>query len=345
MNVTLRQLRAFVAVAQHGQFALAADRLHVTPSALSMLIRQLEEQTSARLFDRHTRLVRLTEIGAEFLPVARKVLADLESALSQSRELSALRRGRVSLATSTVLAATLLPEAIRRFGAIWPGITVVLRDVVEQDIKRLVRAGDVDIGIGTALHADADIEEETLLSDRLVALLPHDHPLAARREVTWRELATQPMIALGDGSPLRALATQALDAAGAAVKPAHEVGFSSTVISMVAAGLGVAALPVNARQLTPKVRIAVRPLVRPVVPRRVCLFRPRDRGLSPAAEAFRQFLHAEMHADLRDAASGRSAEASRAEHRGSPHRPTQANVTSTQTARAKARRRRTAGIQ
>lgn len=290
MNVTLRQLQAFVAVAQHGQFALAANRLHVTPSALSMLIRQLEEQTGARLFDRHTRLVRLTEIGAEFLPVARKVLADLDSALSQSRELSALRRGRVSLATSTVLAATVMPEAIRRFGARWPGITVVLRDVVEQDIKRLLRAGDVDIGVGTALHADADVDEETLLSDRLVALLPHDHALASRREISWRELAAQPLIALAQGSPLRALADQALATADAAAQPAYEVGFSSTVISMVAAGLGVAALPVNARHLTPKVRIAVRPLVRPVVPRRVCLFKPRDRGLSPAAEAFRTFL-------------------------------------------------------
>jgi LysR family carnitine catabolism transcriptional activator len=301
MNVTLRQLQAFVAVAQHGQFALAADRLHVTPSALSMLIRQLEEQTGARLFDRHTRLVRLTEIGAEFLPVARKVLADLDSALSQSRELTALRRGRVSLATSTVLAATVMPEAIRRFGASWPGITVVLRDVVEQDIKRLLRAGDVDIGVGTALHADADVDEETLLSDRLVALLPHDHTLASRREISWRELAAQPLIALAQGSPLRALADQALAAADATAQPAYEVGFSSTVISMVAAGLGVAALPVNARQLTPKVRIAVRPLVRPVVPRRVCLFKPRDRGLSPAAEAFRTFLREH----LRGAARGR----------------------------------------
>lgn len=301
MNVTLRQLQAFVAVAQHGQFALAANRLHVTPSALSMLIRQLEEQTGARLFDRHTRLVRLTEIGAEFLPVARKVLADLDSALSQSRELTALRRGRVSLATSTVLAATVMPEAIRRFGASWPGITVVLRDVVEQDIKRLLRAGDVDIGVGTALHADADVDEETLLSDRLVALLPHDHTLASRREISWRELAAQPLIALAQGSPLRALADQALAAADATAQPAYEVGFSSTVISMVAAGLGVAALPVNARQLTPKVRIAVRPLVRPVVPRRVCLFKPRDRGLSPAAEAFRTFLREH----LRGAARGR----------------------------------------
>ena len=183
-----------------------------------------------------------------------------------------------------------MPEAIRRFGASWPGITVVLRDVVEQDIKRLLRAGDVDIGVGTALHADADIDEETLLSDRLVALLPHDHALASRREVSWRELAAQPLIALAQGSPLRALADQALATADAAAQPAYEVGFSSTVISMVAAGLGVAALPVNARQLTPRVRIAVRPLVRPVVPRRVCLFKPRDRGLSPAAESFRTFL-------------------------------------------------------
>ncbi len=290
MNVTLRQIRAFVAVAQHGQFAAAADRLHVTPSALSMLIRQLEEQTGARLFDRHTRLVRLTEMGAEFLPIARKVLADLESALSQSRDRSALRRGRVSIATSTVLAATLMPWVMRRFCGALPGISVVLRDVVEQDIKRVVRTGDVDLGVGTALDAEADLEEEPLLDDRLVALLPHDHALAGKRSVSWRELAAQPLIVLGSGSPLRALVERAFASIDVAVTPTYEVSFSSTVISMVAAGLGVGALPVNARQVTPKVRIAVRPLVRPIVPRRVCLFKPRDRGLSPAADAFRRLL-------------------------------------------------------
>jgi LysR family transcriptional regulator, carnitine catabolism transcriptional activator len=288
MNITFRQIRAFVAVAQHGRFSIGASRLHVTPSALSMLIRQLEGQIGARLFDRHTRMVRLTELGAEFLPVARKVLADLESALAQSRDRSMLRRGRVSIATSTVLAATLMPWVISGFSAGRPGITVVLRDVVEQEIKRLVRAGEVDLGVGTSLDpdAEAELEEVLLLEDRLVALLPADHALAQKRSVSWRELAAQPLIVLGSGSPLRALVERAFRSNGIAVMPAYEVSFSSTVISMVAAGMGVAALPVNARQVTPKVRVAVRPLVRPVVPRRVSLFKRRDSGLSPAAEAF-----------------------------------------------------------
>jgi LysR family carnitine catabolism transcriptional activator len=288
MNITFRQIRAFVAVAQHGRFSIGASRLHVTPSALSMLIRQLEGQIGARLFDRHTRMVRLTELGAEFLPVARKVLADLESALAQSRDRSMLRRGRVSIATSTVLAATLMPWVISRFSAGRPGITVVLRDVVEQEIKRLVRAGEVDLGVGTSLDpdAEAELEEVPLLEDRLVALLPADHALAQKRSVSWRELAAQPLIVLASGSPLRALVERAFSSNGIAVMPAYEVSFSSTVISMVAAGMGVAALPVNARQVSPKVRVAVRPLVRPVVPRRVSLFKRRDSGLSPAAEAF-----------------------------------------------------------
>ena len=288
MNITLRQIRAFVAVAQHSQFSVAASRLHVTASALSMLIRQLEEQIGARLFDRHTRLVRLTEIGAELLPVASKVLADLESALSHSRDRSTLRRGRVSIATSTVLAATLMPWVIRSFSAARPGITVVLRDVVEQEIKRLLRAGEVDLGVGTSLDpdAEAELEEVPLLEDRLVALLPPDHPFVQKRSVSWRELAAQPLIVLGTGSPLRTLVERAFASNEIEVTPAYEVSFSSTVISMVATGMGVSALPVNARQVTPRVRVAVRPLVRPVVPRRVCLFKRRDSGLSPAAEAF-----------------------------------------------------------
>lgn len=289
MNITLRQIRAFVAVAEQGRFAGAAGRLNVTPSALSMLIRQLEQQIGARLFDRHTRLVRLTELGADLLPVARKTLADLEAALASTREKSELRRGRVSIATSTVLAATLMPWAMRKFLAAHPGVSVVLKDVVEQEIRQRVRVGEVDLGIGTALEPDAEIDEVPLLEDRLVAVLPPDHPLAAKRAVAWRELADQPLIVLGSGSPLRRLVEQVLATDGHALAPAHEVGFSSTAISMVAVGLGVAALPINARQVM-RVRVAVRPLVRPAVTRRVCLFKRHDSGLSPAAAAFHQFM-------------------------------------------------------
>lgn len=290
MNVTLRQIRAFAAVARLGRFSLAAQHLHVTQSALSMLIRQLERELGLRLFDRHTRMVRLTEAGAEFLPVAEKTLGDLESAVAQSRSLATLRRGRVSVATSTVLAGTLLPWAVREFAARHPGIRCVVKDCAEEEIRRRVRVGDVDFGIGTALDADPEVTEVPLIQDRLVALVGAKHPLADRREISWRELAAHPLIVLGSGSPLRAMVDRALADANVRVEPAYEVSFSSTVISMVAAGLGVAALPVNARQVSPKVTVHARPLIRPTVPRRVCLFMRREVAPTPAAAAFQEFL-------------------------------------------------------
>ena len=290
MNVTLRQLQAFVAVAQHGRFGLAADRLHVTQSALSMLIRELESQLGLRLFDRHTRMVRLTEAGAELLPVAAKTIGDLETAVAASRELATLKRGRVSIATSTVLAATLMPWVLRNFAQAHPGIRCVVRDVAEQEIRHRVRVGDVDLGIGTALDADPEIDEVSLITDRMTMLCADRHPLAERRQVSWRELAGHPLIVLGSGSPLRALVDRALDEAGVRVEPAYEVSFSSTVISMVAAGLGVAALPINARQVSSRVKVHARPLVRPTVARRVCAFVRHESSPTPAAAAFRAFL-------------------------------------------------------
>jgi DNA-binding transcriptional LysR family regulator len=290
MNVTLRQIRAFAAVARLGRFGRAAEQLHVTQSALSMLIRQLEAELGLRLFDRHTRMLRLTDAGAEFLPVAEKTLADLAHAVAASREASALRRGRVSVATSTVLAATLLPWAARKFAAQHPGIAFALRDVAEQEIRARVKAGDVDLGVGTTIEPDPDVDEVPLFEDSLTAVVGERHPLAERSTITWRELGEHPLIVLGRGSPIRALQDQALAAAGIAAAPAFEVSFSSTAISMVACGLGVAALPVNARQVSSRVKVQVRPLVRPALTRRVAIFRRRELSLSPAAAAFEVFL-------------------------------------------------------
>ncbi len=290
MNITLRQLEAFVAVQRYGRFRLAAEHLHVTQSALSMLVRDLEAQLGLRLLDRHTRMVRLTEAGADFLPVAQKALADLETALARSRDAATLRRGRVSIAASTVLGNTLLPWAIHAFAARNPGIRCVLKDCAEEEIRHRVRVGDVDFGVGTALDPDPELAELPLLEDRLIAIVGPGHPLGAKRSITWRELTAHPLIVLNAESPLRKLVDRTLVEAGIAVEPAYEASFSSTVISMVAAGLGVAALPVNARQVSARVKVHARWLVRPVVPRRVCLFTRRDATETPAATAFRDFL-------------------------------------------------------
>ncbi|HUK64015.1 MAG TPA: LysR substrate-binding domain-containing protein, partial [Dongiaceae bacterium] len=196
----------------------------------------------------------------------------------------------VSVATSTVLAATLLPWVAGKFAALHPGIRFVLKDVAEQEIRARVKAGDVDLGIGTTLEADPETTEVPLLEDSLTAVCGERHPLAERGAVTWRELAEHPLILLGRGSPLRALQDQAVASVGGRVEPAFEVSFSSTAISMVAAGLGVAPLPVNARQVSPRVKVQVRSLVRPTVTRVVAVFQRRDVTLSPAAQAFQQFV-------------------------------------------------------
>ncbi len=292
MNITLRQIRAFVATATHGRFVLAARHLHVTQSALSMLVRDLEAEMGVRLFDRHTRMVRLTGAGEEFLPVARKTLADLENAVGQSRASAALKRGRVSVASSTVLGATLLPWAISRFCARHPGIVVILRDVAEEEVRPLVRQRAVDLGVGTALDPDPELDEQPLFEDRLTLLCPRDHPLAGRRAATWKGLAAYPLIVLHAGSPLRTMIDRTFAQAGIVVTPAFEVEFSSTAISMVAAGLGVAPLPLNAREVSPRVRVKAVALEQPVVPRRVAVFTRADTRAPAAAQAFIGFVQA-----------------------------------------------------
>src|ERR1700754_574359 len=172
MNITLRQIRAFLAVADTGAFARAAERMHVSPSALSTLAKELEEQIGLRLFYRSTRVVQLTEAGAEFRPLARKALDDLEAAVAGSRALAEVKRGRVTVAASIVIAATLLPWVIQSFRQRQPGIQCILKDGFEETIRDQVRRGAVDLGVGTLIEGEPGLSEATLYQDHLVALMP-----------------------------------------------------------------------------------------------------------------------------------------------------------------------------
>lgn len=297
MNITLRQLRAFVAVADTGSFTRAAERLHVSPSGLSMLVRELEHQLGLSIFFRSTRQVRLSDAGAEFLPLARKALGDLEAAVAASRSLAQLGRGRVSIAASVVAAATLLPWAMQSFAQLYPGIQCVLQDGYEESIRDQVRRGEVDLGVGTMLEKDVGLDEQMLFKDHLVAVLPEGHVLLEKSAVSWKELARCPMVALSPQSPSRYLVDRTFAALGLSVTPSYEASFSSTIISMVAAGLGVAALPVNVGQVSRRVQIHTRELVRPTVQRQLGIFSRSDATLSPAAAAFRNHIRQYVEKD------------------------------------------------
>lgn len=285
-HVSLRQLRAFVAVAGEGGMTRAASRLHLTPSALSMLIRGLEAELGVRLFDRTGRRVELTAAGRELLPALEEALGCLEEALLRARASGEAGATRLTVATSPLLAAEFLPRVIAHFQAEYPGIRVALADMGVDAVAAAVRDARAELGICTA---DADmpgLAAVPLYQDRLLLACPESHTLAARRSVRWREIVGEPLVMLRRGTGQRALVEATLKALGERVEPAHEVSNVGTAIGMVEAGLGLAVLPAFALESPPARGVTGVPLTEPVVHRDIVALSAQGRTLSVAGETF-----------------------------------------------------------
>jgi LysR family carnitine catabolism transcriptional activator len=290
MNVTLRQLRAFIAVAEAEHFTRAADKLNLSQSSVSILVRELEENLGLRLFDRHTRMLRLTDAGAEILPVARKAVHDLDSVIGSSAQLKALGRGRVSIAASSLQAALLMPRFIREFCDRYPGVTVNLYDVSQHEVLEMVRAGEVDFGLGTKPESRQDLAARVLLTDAFVVVLPPGHPMARKREVTWRDLKDVPMIGPRPGNPVREQLDFALAREGITLIRQYEATLPLTQVGMVEGGLGIAVMTTAATKLAQSFGLTVKKVMNPVIRREMSLLFHAERSLSPAAQNFRDLL-------------------------------------------------------
>jgi DNA-binding transcriptional LysR family regulator len=288
MNITLRQLRAFVAVAQLGGFSAAAASLHLTQPALSMLVRALEEQLGAPLFERTTSAVKLTDSGRVFLPQAEKMLTSLHSAVASTRSTAELGRGRIVVAVAPTFAATLLPDFLRRFRALNPEALVLVRDEPSPSrLRQMVLDGEADIGIGPLeQNQRALLVVDVLMTDGLVLACPAGHRLVRRMQVRWAELDGAAVIGFAPGNSLQALVDNATSSARVRIRNAYEVTSIATAVTMVGAGLGLSIVPSYARGLRSAGRISYRPLVEPVVTRDLCLIRLRDRAMPAAAQVF-----------------------------------------------------------
>lgn len=286
MNVTLRQLRAFEAVARASSFTEAAASLHVTQSALSGLIRELEDALGVRVLNRTSRRVEVSEVGALFLPLTSRVLQDLDQALSAVHDLKALRTGVVRIAAPHLMACTLLPPAMGDFARRHPAVELHLSDGTAESVIAKLRSGEVDVAIGPQREPGADVEARPLFELPFVAALPATHPLASRRWITWDELAAQPLIAVGGDYTRMLNATLAAAGRTAMLRPRMEVAHMTTAISLVSAGLGITTCQPYAYPLLRMYGLRARPLGEPSVARRFDLFVRKDRELSPAAEAF-----------------------------------------------------------
>lgn len=293
-NVTFRQLRAFVAIADAGSFAAAARRLHLTPSALSLLIRDLERNMGVRLFDRTTRATSMSHAGGEFYPLARQVLDDLSRALESTQDLEQKKRGTVRIACTPLYAATTLPEMIHRYRRRFPAIAVYVLDSLNQQATTRVASGEADLGIAPQRQTPPELLQQSLMRDRIRLVCRPDHPLAARSRVTWTQALAHPFVSLTPDFTARLQADLFKHSPSLALHPEHEVSFITTALGMVRSGFGITAQPSRALPMLESFGLVARPLVSPTVDRHLSLFCPRARALSPAAQSFRDFLVAEL---------------------------------------------------
>lgn len=291
MSVTFKQLRAMQEVAETRNFTAAAKRLHTTQSALSASIKQLERVLGIKLIDRSTRRFALTHAGEEFLPAAVRILADVRTSINNLSTLAALRRGTVILGCPASIASTLLARPVATFRARYPLVNVVLRDNPTEHLLAKLRAGEIEMVIGTLAKPEADLVSERFVTDELVAVVHTDSPLAGKRRIAWRALEKQPIVAPSEESAVRAVIERTfIQTTMKPFQPVFEAAHWITIISMVEAGLGVAITPGYALRHLPRSGVRAIELVQPRVTRELSIIRHRDRMLSPAASAFVEHL-------------------------------------------------------
>jgi len=288
INVSSRQLRAFVTLAEQRSFTRAAALTHLSQPAFSALIRSLEESIGQRLFDRSTRHVDVTTEGRAFEAAARRVLAELEGALATARDFAARRRGRVAVALLPSLAAGWLPAVLSTFRERYPDIELQVADVLSEACIEQVRSGDADFAIAAIRVDTPELRAELFCTDQFHLVCPAAHPLATAGGLRPRDLAPYPFIHLSRTSSVR----QYLDAA---VHPLQmntllEVDQLATVMGMVRAGLGISVVPSLAMFHFQDPQGVTRALAWPGLTRRIYLVRRRDRSLSLAAESLHQLV-------------------------------------------------------
>lgn len=288
--MTVKQLRAFLAVAQTLSFAQACERLHLSQPALSLAIKSLEDSLGGKLLIRTTRSVRLTPEGEVLLPIARRLQTDWDNAEDLLRQHFTLQRGTVSIAAMPSFAGNLLPEALKVFRSRYPKINVAVHDLINERVLEMVRSRQVELGIAFEPEALDGLEFTSFYTDRFVAVVPAGSPLAQRAQLDWEELLEQTFITLQRPSAVRLLLERSLAERGRKLAVGFESHQLATVGRLVANGLGVSAVPSLCIRQMHELGARCVPLHGLQVERRIGLLRLADHTLSSAAQGLSDVL-------------------------------------------------------
>lgn len=293
INFGLDDLQAFVAVAEKASFRAAADALHLSQPALSRRIDKLEMALGARLLERTTRRVSLTNVGRSFLDQARATLDSLEDAVLRLADHASLRRTQLTVACVPSVARHLLPGVLKAFSDTHPQVRIRVLDEDANTVLAAVLAGDADFGLNFVGAQDPGIAFDAIGQETYVLAMRREHPWATRDTVAWSELAGQKMVAVSRQSGNRVLMDNALSLLAHRPLAFYEANHVAGAMGLVEAGLGLAALPSLSLPASHPTLTGVA-LVEPVIHRVLGLIARRDRPLQPVAAALYGRLRASL---------------------------------------------------
>jgi DNA-binding transcriptional LysR family regulator len=242
----IRQLRAFTAIAELGTFTAGAHRVHVTQAAISMQIRQLENELGARLFVRAPRRVMLTEAGEKLLQRARQILRDHDAAVDEIAELAGAERGRLRIGSASAMVTTdVLPKLLKALHREHSGAEVTVSSGTSEALVHQILGGEIDLAFVSLPVEARGITTERLSQDQLVAVASPRHRLAKQRTISPYSLAGEKLILGERGGNTRRLIDQFFAQAGVTLQVSMELSRQAAIRRMVEEDMGVGIVPLQ----------------------------------------------------------------------------------------------------
>lgn len=301
INLSVKHLRAFIALAEHRHFTRAARHCHLSQPAFSALIRRLEEDVGTRLFERTTRYVTPTPEGELFLEASRHLVSEIEWSFADLQDYVARKKGRVSIAALPSIAAEWLPRLVAEYRRLYPGVTIEIHDVLSGRCIDLLSQGRVDMALAAPVADAEDLIAEPFFNDRFFLVCRRDHPLAGKDRIRLRDLAGHDFVRLADATSVQQHLAQLSGLAGLRT-PSFQVENLATVAAMIVNGLGVSLLPELTLSQFRDPSLTVIPVSgAPYLRRRIHLLRARERPLSVAARAMWELFREHRDRDGRPA--------------------------------------------
>lgn len=300
-RLNLHQLSVFQAVARHLNFSRAAEELNLSQPAVSMHVKQLEENLGLELFEKIGRRIHLTDAGRHLLEYSERIFALLEETIQCMEDVRGVQRGNLRVAADTTAGVYVVPAFLGAFRRTYPGVAIALGVANRARVSRQLLLNEVDLAVMGQVPPEEDLVAEPFLPNELVVIAAPSHRLAHRARIPLQELAAEPLLLREQGSGTRAAAERLFAAAGLPMRVGMELGSNSAIKQAVANDLGIAVISRHAVGLEVAAgRLAILDVEGFPLLRYWHVVHRRSRRLPPAALAFKSLL-------LRDGAEAAAA--------------------------------------